>query len=220
MRVPSCTTAPAAGPVGSLMFVDMDQHASLIDICQYRSLSNLLRGVRGGVCGTLASWFDKGQYRGVSNLTPRSVADVSTPLQCCPPLGQEPLSAADAEKIAALFKALSDPVRLRLLMHLAERRSAEVAVHELADVGVSQATVSHHLKRLRCAGLIESRREGRLVYCRLSEGVRSALGQILHRRSQVGVQQAGARRGGRLQPRTMAAEALRCRAGGTGRTGY
>ncbi|MET9565806.1 ArsR/SmtB family transcription factor [Streptomyces tauricus] len=97
------------------------------------------------------------------------------------------LSAADMVWWSNVFKTLGDPVRLQLLMQLAEQAGAEVAVHELADVGVSLATVSHHLKRLRCIGLIESRRDGRLIYYRLGEGVRSALMQILHQRSQVNV---------------------------------
>ncbi|GHH92956.1 ArsR/SmtB family transcription factor [Streptomyces capillispiralis] len=96
------------------------------------------------------------------------------------------LSPADMVWWSTVFKTLGDPVRLHLLMHLAEHRGAEVAVHELADVGVSQATVSHHLKRLRCIGLIESRREGRHIYYRLGDEVRSALMQILHQRSRVG----------------------------------
>ena len=105
------------------------------------------------------------------------------------------LSAADMVWWSGVFKALGDPVRLRLLMRLAERSGVEVAVHELADVGVSLATVSHHLKRLRRIGLIESRREGRLVYYRLGEGVRAALTQILHQRSQVGTHHSSGRHG-------------------------
>lgn len=97
------------------------------------------------------------------------------------------LSTADTAWWSSVFKTLGDPVRLQLLMRLAERQGAEAAVHELADVGVSLATVSHHLKRLRCIGLIESRREGRLVYYRLGAEVRTALMHILHQRSQVGI---------------------------------
>ncbi|MFD4344107.1 ArsR/SmtB family transcription factor [Streptomyces coelicoflavus] len=96
------------------------------------------------------------------------------------------LSTADMVWWSNVFKALGDPVRLQLLMKLAEQSGGEAPVHELADVGVSPATVSHHLKRLRCIGLIESRRDGRLVYYKLGAGVRAALMQILHQRSQVG----------------------------------
>ncbi|MEV7035748.1 metalloregulator ArsR/SmtB family transcription factor [Streptomyces sp. NPDC093272] len=96
-----------------------------------------------------------------------------------------PLSAADMVWWSNVFKTLGDPVRLKLLMRLAEQQGRETAVHELGHVGVSLPTVSHHLKRLRVIGLIESRREGRVVYYRMGLQVRSALLQILHQRSQV-----------------------------------
>ncbi|MEV8320468.1 metalloregulator ArsR/SmtB family transcription factor [Streptomyces sp. NPDC059900] len=91
------------------------------------------------------------------------------------------LSAADAVWWADVFKTLGDPVRLQLLVHLAALKGAEVAAHDICDVGVAQSTVSHHLKRLRCMGLVENRREGRIVYYRMGAGVRSALMQILQR---------------------------------------
>ncbi|MBK3562687.1 helix-turn-helix transcriptional regulator [Streptomyces sp. MBT62] len=92
------------------------------------------------------------------------------------------LSAGDMAWWSSVFKALGDPVRLKLLLKLAERQGAEVPVHEIGDVGVSLSTVSHHLKVLRCIGLVESRRDGRIVYYRLGDGVRSALTQIVHQR--------------------------------------
>lgn len=92
------------------------------------------------------------------------------------------LSAADMVWWSNVFKALGDPVRLQLLVHLAAQRGVEVAVHDMCDVGVAQSTVSHHLKRLRSIGLIENRREGRVVYYRMGNEVRSALTQILQQR--------------------------------------
>lgn len=97
------------------------------------------------------------------------------------------LSAADMTWWASVFRALGDPVRLKLLLHLAERRGVEVPVHEIGDVGVSLSTVSHHLKVLRCIGLVESRRDGRIVYYRLGDGVRSALMQIVHQHDRADV---------------------------------
>ncbi|MGW3647555.1 ArsR/SmtB family transcription factor [Streptomyces sp. NPDC000878] len=94
------------------------------------------------------------------------------------------LSAADAVWWASVFKTLGDPVRLQLLVHLAALRGAEVAAHDICDAGVAQSTVSHHLKRLRSMGLVENRREGRIVYYRMGAGVRSALMQILHQGGQ------------------------------------
>lgn len=90
------------------------------------------------------------------------------------------LSSTEAAHWADIFKTLGDPVRLRLLMHLAAQHGAEVPVHEICDVGVSQPTVSHHLKRLKCAGLVECRREGRIVYYRMTDEVRHTLMQIVH----------------------------------------
>ncbi|MFC9915810.1 ArsR/SmtB family transcription factor [Streptomyces sp. NPDC127197] len=94
------------------------------------------------------------------------------------------LSAADMAWWSSVFKTLGDPVRLQLLIQLAAQRGAEVPVHDIGDVAVSQSTVSHHLKRLRSIGLVESRREGRVVYYRVNDGVRSALTQILRQRDQ------------------------------------
>ncbi|WP_406500184.1 metalloregulator ArsR/SmtB family transcription factor [Streptomyces sp. NBC_00846] len=98
------------------------------------------------------------------------------------PEGELQLSAADLVWWTGVFKALGDPVRLQLLIHLAALRGGpEVPVHEISDVGVSQPTVSHHLKRLREMGLVGCRREGRIVYYFLGPEVRSILMQILHR---------------------------------------
>lgn len=95
--------------------------------------------------------------------------------------GQCPqLSAADALWWADLFKTLGDPVRLQLLAQLVARQGAEIPVHELGDVGVSLSTVSHHLKRLRCAGLIQRRRQGRVVFYRMNEEAHAALLRIAH----------------------------------------
>ncbi|MGP3632703.1 ArsR/SmtB family transcription factor [Streptomyces sp. 24-1644] len=67
---------------------------------------------------------------------------------------------ADAEKMAATFKALSDPVRLRLFSKVASHPAGEACVCDIADVDVSRPTVSHHLKKLRETGLLASERRG------------------------------------------------------------
>ena len=61
-----------------------------------------------------------------------------------------------------MFKALGDPVRLRLFSNIASSAGGEACVCDIQDVGVSQPTVSHHLKKLREAGLLESERRGTL----------------------------------------------------------
>lgn len=68
---------------------------------------------------------------------------------CCPPLTERPLTAEEAERTAAMFKALGDPVRLRLFSLVASHEGGEACVCDISDVGVSQPTVSHHLKKLR-----------------------------------------------------------------------
>jgi ArsR family transcriptional regulator len=97
----------------------------------------------------------------------------------CPPLGAAELSAADAERMAGMFKALADPVRLRLFSRVAAQGGGEASVCDIQNVGVSQPTVSHHLKKLREAGLIISERRGTWVYCRVAPGVLPAMARML-----------------------------------------
>jgi ArsR family transcriptional regulator, arsenate/arsenite/antimonite-responsive transcriptional repressor len=98
---------------------------------------------------------------------------------CCPPITAGELSVADSEKMAAMFKALSDPVRLRLFSRIASHPDSEACVCDIQDVGVSQPTVSHHLKKLREAGLLTSQRRGTWVYYRVEPSVLAAMGQLL-----------------------------------------
>jgi ArsR family transcriptional regulator len=98
---------------------------------------------------------------------------------CCPPITTAALSEQAAETMAAMFKALSDPVRLRLLSRVASHPNGEACVCDIADVGVSQPTVSHHLKKLREAGLLTSDRRATWVYYRLAPGVLASLGTFL-----------------------------------------
>jgi ArsR family transcriptional regulator len=84
---------------------------------------------------------------------------------CCAGLAEAPLDAAQATDLAAVFKALGDPVRLRLLSMIASRQGGEVCVCEMTPAfELSQPTISHHLKLLRQAGLIDCERRGTWVY--------------------------------------------------------
>jgi ArsR family transcriptional regulator, arsenate/arsenite/antimonite-responsive transcriptional repressor len=79
---------------------------------------------------------------------------------CCRPLDDDGMTADDAEVTAKLFKALGDPARVRIVNLLA-RADAPVCVCELTPaVGLSQPTVSHHLKKLVQAGLLEREQRG------------------------------------------------------------
>ncbi|MGW2508540.1 ArsR/SmtB family transcription factor [Streptomyces scopuliridis] len=98
---------------------------------------------------------------------------------CCPPLSERALTAGEAVRTAAMFKALGDPVRLRLFSLVASHEGGEACVCDISDVGVSQPTVSHHLKKLREAGLLTSERRGTWVYYRVAPSVLAAMGQLL-----------------------------------------
>jgi len=89
---------------------------------------------------------------------------------CCEvaPLVREPLSTGAATELAGMLKALSDPVRLRLLSVVASHSGGEACVCDIsAGITVGQPTVSHHLKVLRTAGLLASERRGTWVYYRV-----------------------------------------------------
>ena len=84
------------------------------------------------------------------------------------PLTREPLDPAQASTFAPMFKALGDPVRLRLLSMIASARGGEVCVCDLTgEFHLTGPTISHHLKVLREAGLVDSDRRGTWVYYRL-----------------------------------------------------
>jgi ArsR family transcriptional regulator len=87
---------------------------------------------------------------------------------CAIPLVREPVSEAAAAGLAQVFKALGDPVRLRLVSLIGAHAGGEVCVCDLTDAfELSQPTISHHLKVLRQAGIITSERRGTWVYYRL-----------------------------------------------------
>lgn len=103
------------------------------------------------------------QYLWVSNsqltLTPVEMA------ACCSPLLREPLSLDAAARLAPLMKALADPVRLRLLSIVAASQDGEACVCDLNDAfDLSQPTISHHLKVLHEAGLLDRTKRGVWVY--------------------------------------------------------
>ena len=88
-----------------------------------------------------------------------------TPISCCAP-GSPPLKGKELDSLASQFKALSDPTRLSIVNSLANRE--ECCVCEFEHLGLSQPTISHHLKILREAGLIEvARKRGTWTFYRL-----------------------------------------------------
>jgi len=93
---------------------------------------------------------------------------ISGPTRCCPPVFAARLRRADAEALASAFRAVADPARLRLLSLIAARPGGEACVcHLLEPIGLSQPTVSHHMKLLYEAGLVDRERRGSRVYYRI-----------------------------------------------------
>jgi ArsR family transcriptional regulator len=88
--------------------------------------------------------------------------------ECCPPVLGPPLAEGDAGRLADLFKVLADPARLRLLSLIAGHPRGEACVCELTEpLGLSQPTVSHHLKILYGSGLLKREKRGTWAYYRV-----------------------------------------------------
>ncbi len=97
------------------------------------------------------------------------MALTSDPIDCCAPLNAEALSDAEAEATAELFKALADPARVRIVNLLATSDGEPVCVcHLIEPLGLAQPTVSHHMKRLLDAGLVEREQRGKWAYFSLN----------------------------------------------------
>ena len=99
---------------------------------------------------------------------------------CCSPLSREPLTAQAAEQIVPLLKALADPVRLRLMSLVASHEGGEACVCDLNDAfELSQPTISHHLKVLHEAGLLDRDKRGVWVYYRASAQALAGLATLI-----------------------------------------
>jgi ArsR family transcriptional regulator len=120
------------------------------------------------------------QIKEVTNQKFLPVLDATDGGACCPPLASEPLSAAGAEELASLFKAVADPVRLRLLSLIACHPGGESCVCDLTpEFNMTAPSVSYHLKILREAGLISSERRGTWVYYRVMPEVMARMSAVL-----------------------------------------
>jgi ArsR family transcriptional regulator, arsenate/arsenite/antimonite-responsive transcriptional repressor len=99
---------------------------------------------------------------------------------CCSPLAAGPLSAEQAEQVAPLLKALADPVRLRLMSLVASHEGGEACVCDLNDAfDLSQPTISHHMKVLHEAGLVDRDKRGVWVYYRARTDALASLGTLI-----------------------------------------
>src|SRR5271165_943590 len=100
---------------------------------------------------------------------------------CCAALGAAALGESQAVELATMFKALGDPVRLRLLSLIASHPGGQACVCEISDTfDVSQPTISHHLKLLRSAGLLDCERRGTWVYYWVIPSALQQLSSVLH----------------------------------------
>ncbi len=101
-------------------------------------------------------------------------------LACCAPLVREPLSASAATDLARTLKAIADPARLRLLSLVAAHEGAEACVCDLTEpLGLTQPTVSHHLKVLVDAGLLTRTKRGVWAYFTLVPSALDSLAAVL-----------------------------------------
>lgn len=99
---------------------------------------------------------------------------------CCSPLTDGALSQDEATSLAAKFKALGDPTRVRLLSMIAAGDGGEACICDLTGpVGLSQPTVSHHMKLLAEAGLVAREQRGRWAYYRVVDASLEALADAL-----------------------------------------
>lgn len=104
--------------------------------------------------------------------------DAST--SCCVPRITSALTAEDAERIARVFKALGDATRIRLLSLIAAGDGGEACICDLtAPVGLSQGTVSHHMKLLTDAGLVTRDQRGKWAYYAITDGALDAAADAL-----------------------------------------
>jgi ArsR family transcriptional regulator len=88
----------------------------------------------------------------------------AAPVSCCAPLGAPSLDDEEAWATAELFKALGDPARVRIVNLIATSSERVCACELYEPLGLSQPTVSHHLKKLTEAGLLEREQRGKWAY--------------------------------------------------------
>src|SRR4051794_36391666 len=109
-----------------------------------------------------------------------SVQTIATIAASCPPLFQGPLDEAEAQRLSRALKAIADPARLRLLSLIQAQPDGEACVCQLTEpLGIGQPTVSHHLKVLRQAGLVEREQRGSWAYYRVVPEPLAALREVM-----------------------------------------
>ncbi|SRR6266540_1096875 len=111
---------------------------------------------------------------------PLTLTDLGAGSGCCPPISEHRIPAETAAVLAQAFKALGDPVRLQLMSMIASAPEGEICVCDLTPAfELSGPTISHHLRTLREAGLVDAERRGTWVYYRARPGILRQLGALL-----------------------------------------
>ena len=109
-----------------------------------------------------------------------TVLDPVDTAACCAPLSAQRLSAEQAEQVAPLLKALADPVRLRLMSLVASHPGGEICACDLGEsFDLSQPTISHHMKVLHDAGMVDRDKRGVWVYYRARSQALSSLRALI-----------------------------------------
>jgi ArsR family transcriptional regulator len=109
-----------------------------------------------------------------------NLTDLSAGEPCCAPIANQRIPAETAALLAPAFKALGDPVRLQLMSMIASAPGGEICVCDLTPAfDLTGPTISHHLKTLRDAGLVDSERRGTWVYYRARPGMLRQLASLL-----------------------------------------
>jgi ArsR family transcriptional regulator len=126
---------------------------------------------------------DACQYFGHTCVMTRPATVLPLAVACCEPLVREPLTASAATDLARTLKAIADPARLRLLSMIAAHDGGEACVCDLIEpLGLTQPTVSHHLKVLVDAGLLTRDKRGVWAYFTLVPSALDALAEVFSTR--------------------------------------
>lgn len=111
-----------------------------------------------------------------NSLTELPLIQPDAALACCTPLAREPMTADQADQVSGLLKAIADPVRLRLMSMVLSHEGGEACVCDLTPAfDLSQPTISHHLKVLHQAGLLDRDKRGTWVYYKAKPDAMTAM---------------------------------------------
>ena len=112
-------------------------------------------------------------------MTPTAPLTAPTPIACCAPLGAPSPTDEETQATAALFKALADPARVRIVNLLATSDEPTCVCDLTAPLGLTQPTVSHHLTKLVAVGLLDREQRGTWAYYSLNHDTMRRLTEVV-----------------------------------------